>query len=167
MNKLEKKIETFANVAIIVTALLCVGFGIYTFFPREMKTAELSAQLKGGDKFSLSGIDWAKNKQTLVLLLQKGCHFCEESYPFYQRLIKTDTAKAKLVAVLPTPVEESQAYLKSFGVGSLEIRQTEIKNLGIRGTPTLVLVDEQGSIVDMWIGKLKPEDEEKVLEKIS
>jgi hypothetical protein len=44
--------------------------------------------VKAGDKLqNLDGWDWSAHEQTLVLGLRKKCHFCEDSTPFYQRLI--------------------------------------------------------------------------------
>src|SRR5205085_12578264 len=41
-----------------------------------------------GSTLSLAGMNWAKNKQTRLLVLRDGCHFCSDSAPFYQRLVK-------------------------------------------------------------------------------
>jgi len=56
-----------------------------------------------GNKLAISGIDWSQSQQTLLLVLQKGCRYCEESVPFYQRLTKeiSSQPKTRLIALLP------------------------------------------------------------------
>ncbi|MGH9932156.1 MAG: hypothetical protein ACREA9_23385 [Pyrinomonadaceae bacterium] len=90
-----------ANVAIIVTAtLLCVVLIKQYLIPQPQpiigsqvvtdrgstKRPPVNDQVQPGTKFSLTGIDWAKNGKTLVLAVSDKCHFCSESAPFYQRL---------------------------------------------------------------------------------
>jgi hypothetical protein len=161
MNKLENRIETLANAAIIIAVLLSLGLGAYMFFPRG---SSQPPDMKAGDKLPATGIDWSKADQTLVLVLQKGCHFCAESAPFYKRLT---AASVSIVAALPGERNESEAYLDSLGVKVNEIIKINPGSLAIRGTPTLILVDNQGNITGVWAGKLGAEDEESVLRKVS
>ena len=164
MNKLENRIETLANAAIIVAVLLSLGLGAYMFFPRGNSQPP---DLKAGDKLPAAGIDWSKADQTLVLVLQKGCHFCAESAPFYKRLATASAASVSIVAALPGERDESEAYLDGLGVKVNEIIKIGPGLLATRGTPTLILVDSHGAITGVWAGKLGAEDEESVLRKIS
>ena len=164
MNKLENRIETLANAAIIIAVLLSLGLGAYMFFPRGNSQPP---DMKAGDRLPATGIDWAKADQTLVLVLQKGCHFCAESAPFYKRLTAAAAASVSIAAALPGERDESRAYLDELGVKVSEIVKIDPGSLAIRGTPTLVLVDNQGTITGVWAGKLGTEDEESVLRKIS
>jgi hypothetical protein len=36
---------------------------------------------------NLPGIDWSQHRRTLLLVLNTGCHFCQDSVPFYQKLL--------------------------------------------------------------------------------
>jgi hypothetical protein len=38
--------------------------------------------------------------------------------------------------------------------------------LGVTGTPTLVLVDSTGRIVDFWVGKLSEVEQQEVIEAV-
>jgi hypothetical protein len=164
MNKLENRIETLANAAIIIAMLLSLGLGAYMFFPRG---SSQPPDLKAGDKFPAAGIEWSKADQTIVLVLQKGCHFCAESAPFYKRLTAATAASVGIVAALPGERDEYQAYLDGLGVKVNEVIKINLGSLAIRGTPTLILVDNQGNITGVWAGKLGAEDEESILRKIS
>src|SRR5437867_3450048 len=100
-----------------------------------------------GGKVSLSDVDWAQNHKTLVLALQRGCHFCAESAEFYQRLAQVAATKGvKLIAVLPQPATEGRDYLNTLAVPITDIRQAALNSLNVSGTPTLILVDDKGQV---------------------
>jgi hypothetical protein len=104
----------------------------------------------------------------VLLVLQKGCRFCTESAPFYQRLIQEAANRndVKLIALLPQTVTEGKQYLDEIGVSIDDIRQVSPSQVKVDGTPTLIIVDENGVAVDVWKGKLRPEAESQVLSKL-
>lgn len=82
--------------------------------------------------------------------------------PNYQKLGAAET-DVKLVAVLPQPVAEAQRYLSGGGVHVDDIKQISLNTLGVRGTPTLLLVNDVGVVTDVWVGKLQLDQEVQVL----
>lgn len=111
---------------------------------------------------------WSPQSKTLIMAMQTGCHFCNESMPFYRRLIEaTKDKNIKLVAVFPSSVEESTAHLDSLGIKNLEVKQIPLANMQVRGTPTLILTNGNGEIINFWVGKLPPEKEAEVIDKLS
>ena len=56
-----------------------------------------------GDRLArLQGLDWSQHRRTLLLVLNTGCHFCQDGVPFYQKLIQArrhDTDGIDVVAV--------------------------------------------------------------------
>lgn len=163
-----KKTELLANIAIIVVALLLGG----VLIKRYLLTSDDAvgdrngvSRIAAGTKVSLPEIDWAKSDRTLLLVLSKGCHFCSESAPFYQRLVRDTSGRGdvRLVAVLPQDVNEGRKYLNELAVPINEVRQSTLESLGVGGTPTLILVDNKGAVTDSWVGKLPPDKESEVL----
>ncbi len=118
-----------------------------------------------GSTVSISGVNWARNNQTLLLVLREGCHFCSDSAGFYQRLVKAQGAhaNAKLIAVLPGAIDDSRKYLNNLGVPIDDIRQAQLGAVGVRGTPTLLLVNDKGTITKSWVGKLPTDKEVEVI----
>jgi thioredoxin-related protein len=116
----------------------------------------------------VGGIEWLKSRHTVLLVLQKGCRYCTESAPFYQRLIKETANRndVKLIALVPQSVTEGKQYLDEIGVGINDIRQVSPSQVKVRGTPTLILVNESGVAADIWKGRLPPEAEAQVLSKL-
>jgi thioredoxin-related protein len=174
---ISKKIEVLANIAILVTAsLLCVVLVKNHLAPASksannqptIKTnaAQNNYQLKSGMKLSLEGMDWSKNGRTLLLALSTTCHFCSESGPFYRRLLKERGGNTSVVAVLPQAVNDGNAYMKRLGISVDEVKQVPLNSLGVAGTPTLILVDNEGVIIDSWVGRLPESEEYKVVDRV-
>ena len=116
---------------------------------------------------ALSDVNWNEHNKNLVLVLKKGCHFCVESAEFYRKLIPAAKEKDVLtVAVLPTETEESRRYLNELGLPTLETKQAQLDSINIIGTPTLILTNEQGEVIQSWVGKLNSEQEKQVLESL-
>ena len=78
------KIEAAANIIVL---LFAVVVGSVFLKDRLSPPAPEPEPITAGDKLpNLDGWDWGSHEQTLVLGLRKGCHFCEDSAPSYQRL---------------------------------------------------------------------------------
>ena len=169
MNNLTKRLEQLANVAIIVVALLLGGVLVKQYLLPPAETPQAQARLKPGTKLSVPGVEWGKNERTLLLVLSTSCHFCTESSPFYQRLAQEKARKGGvgLVAVMPQSVDESQKYLNDHGVSVDDIKQASLDTVQARGTPTLILADRTGTVVESWVGKLPAEKEAEVLKRFS
>jgi hypothetical protein len=113
----------------------------------------------------LQGVDWSKSSQNLVLALSTGCHFCSESADFYKRLVPSAASNGvPVLAVLPQPASDGRSYLETLGVTVPEVVQSQLSAVDVSGTPTVLLVDNQGRIRKAWVGKLGPEQEQQVME---
>lgn len=169
MNPLSKRIEIGANVAIIIVAALLglvviKNYLIATPEPKADSVAD-NAEPRNQTKISIPDVNWLKNGQTLVLAVSTVCHFCTESGPFYQRLAKA-RGRTQLLAVLPQPIDEGKRYLEKLGVSVDEIKQASLSSIDVRGTPTLLLVNSDGVVVNTWVGKLQVAGEAEVLGKM-
>lgn len=170
MASIYKKIEVAANIAIILVASLLGLVLIMRYFSPASATdsQHLDARIQNGTKLSLPEVNWTDADQTLLLVLKTGCHFCSESALFYQRIAEETTKRSnvRLIAVMPDPSTEAQNYLASLGLSIKEIKQIQLNLIEVKGTPTLILVDKQGSVVNSWVGKLTPDKEAQVLARL-
>lgn len=97
-----------------------------------------------GRSVPIPNADWHKTRFTLVFAISTDCGFCSASAPFYQRLLKNENTDFwQAIAVLPQPVEAARAYMQSKGYLINKIYQMNVENLGVTGTPTLLLVDQK------------------------
>ena len=164
-----QRLELLTNLAIIVAAVLLSVVLIKSYLlPDHSKDGPRDLRVPAGAKVSLPGVDWSSNNQTLLLVLQKGCHFCTESAAFYQRLVRETAGRENvhLIAVLPQTSDESRKYLDDLGVAIEEVKQAELGSVGVYGTPTLILVNNQGVVITSWVGKLNADGEADVMRRL-
>lgn len=173
MSNLYKRTELLANVSIIVVALLLGGVVVKRYLlpgapPPADGGAANESRVKPGMDVPLEGFDWSGSERTLVLVLSNDCRYCTESAPFYRRLAqqRAEGGKARLVAVLPQPVGEARQYLGGLEVKVDEVKQLRPNQLGVNGTPTLILADNSGKVIDVWVGKLPAERETDVIARL-
>jgi hypothetical protein len=171
-DRILKKTELLANIAIIVVALLLGGVLVKRYLltgNEAAPAARIDPRIPAGTKASLTGVDWAKNGQTLLLVLSSDCRYCTESASFYQRLTRETAGRADvhLIALFPQEVAEGRKYLDNLGISINEIRQASPGSTGAGGTPTLILVDAQGVIKNSWVGKLSAPEESEVLNQLA
>lgn len=188
MKKIFRKVQFVSNIAVIVIAILLSVIVVKQYILsntsaestttiRKIPATYADVPTEGkppapqttpvGQNVPLQNIDWKKNNQTLVLYLSTKCRFCTESGPFYQRLLQESAGKnVRFITVVPQTVDEGREYLNSLGVKIDDVYQNPLQSIGVRSTPTLLLVNESGVVTDYWVGKLKEDKESQVLAKL-
>lgn len=175
--KISKRIEVAANISIIVAVALGASILVKDHVLAKRPKAEVREtgpdvgrrETLVGTTVSLPGVDWAGNRQTLLLVLAKGCHFCTESASFYKQIALAATQRGdfQVVALFPQDESEAREYLNQIEVPINEVKQISIGKIGVRGTPTLLLVDKTGVIKEAWLGRLQPDKEAEVLKEVA
>ena len=161
-----QRLEFLTNLAIVVAAVLRSIVLIKSYLlPDHSKDGSRAGRVSAGVQVSLTGVDWSNKNQTLLLVLQNGYHLCTESAAFYQRLVQETVGRGDihLIAVLPQAPDESKKYLDDLGVAIEEVKQANLDSIGVHGTPTLILVNDQGVVMTSWVGKLSADGETEVL----
>jgi len=177
-----KKLEALANLAVIITSVVVCTVLVKHFLLPSSKQAAVAAttsllpevaassrtrSIEPGTKISLSGIDWSKSDRTLLLALSTTCHFCTESAPFYKTLQQQKRDNVRLLALFPQPLLDSRTYLDGLGLNVDEVVQSPLNSVGASGTPTLLLIDNQGTVINSWVGKLSDAAAEEVRSRVS
>lgn len=165
---IKTKLEQIANITVIVLALV-IGSALVK--DRFFSAAPQVNEVKVGERLTnLHGWEWNAHDRTLVLVLRKGCHFCEDSAPFYQRLIaqqKQYGPDTSIVAVFPDAAYAVNEVVQSEGLEVQALAGVRLEGLKVSGTPTLLLVDKNGTVLNMWIGVLSPRQELEVINAIA
>ena len=102
------------------------------------------------------------------MALAKECKYCTESAEFYRRLAGglASQSNTRLMAVFSENESEAEAYLNQLEVQIKELRHVSLPSLGIRSVPTLAILNRNGVVTDMWIGKLSPLEERALMSKL-
>ena len=113
-------------------------------------------------------VDLARaDTRSVVLGLDVRCRYCRESSDFYKRLVASvGDSDIKLLAYFSTPVQESREYLARMGIEGIDVRQVQLSDVKIHGTPTVLLVDGEGTILNSWVGKIPVDKELDVIREI-
>lgn len=162
-----KTLDLVVNLAIILAAVVLVYFLAQKYFGTSgaQDAPVQRPPIVAGTVFSLTGVDWSQNEKTVLLVLQVNCKSCSDSMPFYKTLVeKAKEKNIKLLAVLPDARAEGVYYLNENGVDIQDVRQVRRDELKeISATPTLILIDREGKVLNSWIGKLPSEKETEVI----
>jgi hypothetical protein len=164
---LKKVFEVSLNVLVGLAAVLV----IYQVVAQHRVSRPRYTGVAAGDRLPyIDGVAWGEHQSTLLLAVRKGCHFCEESMPFYRRLAalrdqhQIDT---QLVAVFPDSEGEARGVLKNARLDSIGLASgVPLSRINVTGTPTLLLVDKRGMVSRAWSGELTPDGEGEVLKAL-
>jgi hypothetical protein len=163
------RLEKIVNVAILVTCCLVVGNLARNVYLEHKVAARFIPSFNKGQVVKLAGYTPSSKESTLVMVLSTHCHFCQANAPFYQKLAVFKNAspnQLQLVAVLPEKQDEASAYISGHGIGADAVLSMSLTQIGVKGTPTLLLLDNQGKVEDFWVGQLDDSQQKKVFDRL-
>jgi hypothetical protein len=164
----KSKLDTIANIAIIVVCIIASVVLVRNYFFAP-KAPGAPPQAEKGDQFQvLQAALPAGTDRALVLAVAPTCHFCTESIPFYKRLVDERNQKGSqvkvVVAVPAAEAKEQEAKMfADHGVQPDAVVQVSFPDIKVPGTPTVMLVDNKGKVLDVWVGKQEAGGEKKIL----
>jgi hypothetical protein len=163
-----RKLESLAKTSSVLVGVLLSAVLTEAFLPnRPSEHRWICCQPGRGISLKdyIPGIDKVKNLRTLVLALSTTSPHCSDSAEFYRRLERERAKDVRLVAIFPefVPLAIARKYLQDEGVHVDEVQQLFLEDIGINGTPTLILLDDSGTVLDAWLGKLPPREEDEVI----
>ena len=164
---MKTKLEAIANITVILVALAVGG----VILRQKIAAPRIPRSVAAGDRLSpVPGIDWSTHRRTLILALNSSCHYCQDSMPFYQGLVQgqpKDRQDLDIIAVFPNDAEAVQQLLRQEALSIRGIPAVPLDQLGVVGTPTLILVDGEGRVQQSWVGLLTPRQQLEVLTAVS
>jgi len=167
----KSSLDTAANIAIIVVCAIAAVVLIRNQFfpPRPGPPPGSPAMVKEGDRFDeIKAALPAGTNRALVVAVSPTCHFCNESMSFYKQLLDQRNQKnspVKFIAAVPTDAakaEEAQKFATA-GAPPDSLVHLDFNTIKVPGTPTLMLVDNNGKVLNVWVGKLDEGGEKEVL----
>jgi thiol-disulfide isomerase/thioredoxin len=179
MEKVSRVVQITANVSIILLTVLVSVLLLKqsNFAPKERESTSIQPTVSSSDrvrpnlvgqKAPIQDVDWQESHKTVVLYLSTTCHFCKESTPFYKQLLDAKFKDDfKLVAIFPQDAEQANEYLQAHGLKVDQVISRSLTPIGISGTPTLLLVSDDGLVSGLWRGKLDEAKQAEVLAKLS
>jgi hypothetical protein len=157
-----KWLEIAVNVSIVIVAVVIVIVFARNYF---LGSKPSRPAIAAGASLTGQPVNWHDSPRNVVLVLSTTCRFCKESSGFYRKLVEDCRSHARTVAFFPQTSQEAQDYLKAEDVQVDEVKHANFQSLQIGGTPTLLLVDSNGVVQKVWLGKLPEAKEKEVLDQ--
>ena len=172
--KTKSTLDTVANIAIIIVCVIAAFILIRNHFFNQNQAGggPRPPEIEAGEQYDALGqVVPAGADRALVVALAPGCHFCDESMPFYKRLVDERNQKGSNVKVIAAVSQEAakapeQEKLTAAGVNPDGLVVLNFDSVKLRGTPTILLVDNQGEVHEVWVGKQPSSGEEEILEAL-
>lgn len=168
----KSKLDTVANIAIIVVCIIAAAILIRNNFLQPQQQGNRPPEAEVGEQFdALRQVVPAGAERAMVVALSPTCHFCNESMPFYKQLIdqrNQSGSPVKVIAAVPrddAKAEEQQKFAGA-GVQPDALVTVDFASIKVPGTPTILHVDNQGKILDVWVGKLDESGQKEVLQAL-
>lgn len=159
-------IELAAQILIAVAVVVAAGVLVKRNLFSHPANPESMPRINAGEKLNVPNIDWEQNKKSLVFFLKKDCVFCTRSAPFYRQLIgEASKRNVKTLAILPDSDREAREYVKSLELPIDTVQTGSLASYKISGTPTVLFVDRQGIVRNVWFGAA-PEREQEMRDKL-
>ena len=109
---------------------------------------------------------WSGRDSTAVIAMRDGCHFCEESVSFYAHLVSMERQKeirTHIIFVLPDTKSIGKSDVPENASDSQVFYNVPLRSFGVTGTPSILLIDKSGKIARVWLGRLTPDQENRVI----
>lgn len=165
--------EKVTHIALITLAVAGLG---------AMVTQRLGIRLPGerapkitlvrhiGWKLSPKIARWERADRNIVLAVRSDCAYCIASLAFYRRIAKVTKQPDSRLALHVVGQEEPQVLRDMFasnGIAVTSIERVTLQELGVVGTPTILVVDSNGAVVDELVGALTGEREQSFLTSLA
>jgi len=158
------------RVASIATILTCSAICAHLLVvnrraqPADSRQVPQNTAYKVGERIvDTPTLGLAGARSTLILMTASSCHYCTASMDSFDRLTKTaHKVGVRVVAATSEDAARNRAYLQEHGVEADVVAAAEKNNIDIRATPTLLLVDQHGTIRNVWVGQFTPAREADV-----
>lgn len=145
-------LEWVTTLAVLVAA---VGVGWSVWADGGRRTAAPSkAPYARGEKFVVpAGVSLEPGQRSILIFVRSGCIYCKQSMPFYRELMG-GKMQARLIVLGAESKETLATYCASYGLSPDSIASVPMGATKFAVTPTLVVVEPDGTVVDAWTGEL-------------
>ncbi len=171
MTGVERTVHRASLAASFGLVLLVAATAGSVLWPRltsalGIAAAAPAAAYNAGEKFDGPAEWFNTHDATLVIFGRASCAACEKAQPFLKSVVERMRGRAGVVMAHPPGAESDDvAYARSIGVADDRIR-TVGAGLRVHATPTLVLVDRTGAILDAWEGAGPPERQAAIVKAV-
>lgn len=169
MGRILFPLSRLANYVVIVLATFLALFLLKGIFYGPSSSGRTGSSLSAGQYLPASISATLDHDKTLLLAIRRGCHFCEDSMPFYRTLAQMEHShrlSAHVLAVLPDDPASVQFLLKAQKLNIDARPNIPLDSIFVSGTPTAILADRHGKILHTWEGELPPSKQAELISAV-
>jgi len=165
----DRMMNRLSVAATISLVLMVVATATYVGWPRVagamgIKPSAPQPAYVAGQTFDAPSAWYADASHTLVIFARASCTACEKAQPFLKELVGAVGDKAAVVMAHPPGAPDEDAdFARSLGIADDRIVIVG-SDLRVKSTPTLVLVDQRGTVMHAWEGVGPVENQAKIAE---
>lgn len=163
--KLRDILDVTTNIVVVLFAVVAIGVLVKHYFAPQSARPTVDVT-KGSVLPAIAGVDYKQSPRTLILALNVDCRYCTRSVPFYNSLAEAWQQNAGHINILAAFINKDAALVKSYAeekqLSVPAIAGVDLDKLGVHMTPTLILVDNSGKVLESWRGELQQDGEREV-----
>lgn len=164
-DRLVGRLSVTASLVLAVT--LCASISV-VLWPRManalgVRPAAPPPAYVAGDRIDVPAAWYSPAPKTLILFARASCGACQNAQPFLKTLVSdvTELGGAVVVAGHRETPKEDGAFARSLGLSDSAFVVFP-QGLRVRVTPTLVIVDRSGAILQAWEAVGPPERQQQI-----
>ena len=153
---MHSRLDKYANVAVLVSSILLIVWVIDSLTGHGIvKGVQGWRESRIRGQQILSALKVESGDSRLVVAVSTNCGACMRELATYRRLLSEEVVRGKvrIQFVGPQPAEILRPFLSGISP-EVNVESVDLKQLGVRATPTLMLVDAKGRLAEEWEGVL-------------
>ena len=161
-----KYLDRITNIAVLIAVVVFLFSMGRNEYARRNIPKQMTAKDFVGKTVKLPGINFSPEHNSLILALSTACHFCQQSLPFYQELTAKANGQLDVIGLFPQPEAEAKKFFDDAHVRATQVVSAGLDVIGVSATPTLLLVDSKGKVIDAWMGELDDKGRQQLVGRV-
>jgi hypothetical protein len=162
-----RHLETFANIAIVVTGLAATVLAVDRLIDPHRSTPVASTAYTAGETLDTGGlIDYSASAQNLIVVVDTDCRYCSDMMPLVRRVAEERRNRTRIVVVGPQDDAVLREYVRTHGVQYAEAVTIPAGTFKVERVPALIVANREGKVVTSWTGTVPPDQEHQVLKML-
>jgi len=168
--KTQRYMTIATNIAVLLASIVIIYTCAWSYFVKRSKSQLTPGLHKGQVLAPLPSYDYGSATQYLLIAMNPNCSYCNEGMPFYReltRLPQPPDHPTRIMASFQIPLEEANQYIKQQQFDINTVAAVDFRSINVSATPSIILIDSNGKIMDFWIGQLSEDAKQQVIKAIT
>lgn len=169
-SKTQRYLTTATNIVVLLASIAIIYTCAWSYLTRSSKSQLTHGLHKGQILAPLPLYNYSTASQHLIIAINPNCAYCNENIPFYRKLTSVQQPPdqpTQIIASFQVPIDEANQYIKQQQFDINVIAAVDFRSMNVSATPTIILTDSTGMVMDFWIGQLSDEVKGQIIKAIT